>query len=71
MSNATHLFCSERLAEACGEARRALSLSAGACGERPQRDGFSEERKEDVLDAPPTRLPDRPDDAAPDAAVTI
>lgn len=54
----THLFCTVRLAAEWGEASSPVSLCA--CGLRPQRDGFSDERNEDVLEVPPTRDADRP-----------
>ena len=59
------MFCTERLAAVCGEARRPVSL--WECGERPQREGLSEDRNDDVLEAPPTRVVDLAATGAPDA----
>lgn len=55
-----------RLVEACGEASRAVSRCA--CGVRPQREGFSEDRNDEVRDAPPTRDVERDADGITDTA---
>lgn len=50
----------------CGEASRPLSLCV--CGERPQRDGLSDDRNDDVLEAPPTRVAERAPEDTPEPA---
>lgn len=60
----TYLFCTVRLVEVCGEASRPVSLCVW--GERPQRDGFSDDRNDDVFDVPPTRVADRAPDDTPE-----
>lgn len=53
--------------DVCGEASRPVSLCE--CGERPQREGFRDDRNDDVLDAPPMRVVDRAADGTPEARV--